>query len=104
MKTHTQKIVVYQQDGVGESKIQGISKHGHGLFCLEIISIDSPLPSFIDDTQRYLACGIRADLVLDFLKHPDLSHDLAVACSRQKIPMVASGKKLQVKGVLTPPT
>lgn len=43
------------------------------------------------------------DLVLDFLKHPDLSHDLALLCQRLAIPMVASGKKTTVDGTHTPP-
>jgi len=38
------------------------------------------------------------------LKHPDLSHDLAVRCRDKNIPVVASGKKLRIKGTLTPPT
>ena len=104
MKAHTQKVLVYQQNGSGESKIQGIRKHGDGLFALEIISIDSLLPSLIDDTSRYLPRDIPADVVLDFLKHPDLSYDLAVACFQRKIPVVASGKKMEIKGVLNPPT
>ena len=47
---------------------------------------------------------IEADLVLDFTKHPDLSHDLALMCRKRNIPVVASGKKTRVEGVITPPT
>ncbi len=99
-----QKILVFQQNNSAESKIKGIIRYGEDLFALEIMSIDACLLPVIDDTKKYLPCEIRADVVLDFLKHPDLSHDLAVACRDRKIPVVASGKKVRVKGVLTPPT
>ena len=47
---------------------------------------------------------VRADLVLDFLKHPDLSNDLIAMCGERKIPVVASGKKFQNTWPHTPLT
>ena len=102
--TAPQKILIFQQNGSGESKTKGIRRHGKGLFTIEIVSIDETLPALLDHTEEYLPDDIQADLVLDFLKHPDLSHDLAVACRKRKIPVVASGKKLRTKWALTPPT
>ena len=99
-----QKIVVFQQNGRGENKIQGIKKYGKGLFDLEITSIESGLPPLLDHTNPYLPEMIKADLVLDFLIHPDLSHDLALICQRKNIPVIASGKKILVQGIITPPT
>jgi hypothetical protein len=99
-----QKIVVFQQNGSGEKKIAGIRDYGHGRFDLKCIHVDNDLPPVIDDASDYLPTKIDADLVLDFLQHPDLSHDLAEICRRQGIPMVASGKKTKVEGTLTPPT
>jgi hypothetical protein len=99
-----EKILVFQQNGSGERKIQGIRSYGKDRFIIETVSIDETLPPILDDTRDYLPSDIQADLVLDFLKHPDLSHDLAVACRARNIPIVASGKKLRVKGALTPPT
>lgn len=99
-----QRIMVFQQNRSGESKIRGIRQHGRDRFVLEIISIDDILPPIIDDTRGYLPSDIRADLVLDFLKHPDLSHDLGNFCADLGIPVVASGKKFRISGVLTPPT
>ena len=103
-KTSREKILVFQQNGSGESKIQGIRKYGKDRFIIETVSIDETLPSILDDTRDYLPSNIQADLILDFLKHPDLSHDLAIACRARNIPIVASGKKLRIKGALTPPT
>jgi hypothetical protein len=99
-----QKILVFQQNGSGESKIAGVRKYGGNRMVLEVISINDPLPPLVEDTSEYLSHKIRADLVLDFLKHPDLSHDLAALCCDLDIPLIASGKNLEIKGVHTPPT
>ena len=99
-----QKIFVFQQNGSGKAKIQGILKYGNGLFLLEIISIDEVLPPVMDDTSGYLPHDIHADLVLDFLKHAELSYDLSMMCNGKEIPVVAPGKKMGAKGVFTPPT
>jgi hypothetical protein len=102
--TGPQRILVCQQNGSGESKIRGIRKYGKAIFIIETFSIDESLPPILDNTSEYLPKDIQADLVLDFLKHPDLSHDLAAACAKRKIPVVASGKKLKGQRVFVPPT
>jgi hypothetical protein len=99
-----QHILVFQQDGSGIKKIEGVKLYGNNHFSLEVVSIDAHLPTVIDDTKEYIPGNIEADLVLDYLKHPDLSYDLAVVCRDKKIPVVASGKKFCVKGAFTPPT
>ena len=99
-----QKISVFQQNGSGESKITGVRKYGENRIVLEVISINDTLPPLVEDTSAYLPREINADLVLDFLKHPDLSHDLAALCRDLNIPLIASGKKLDIKDIHTPPT
>lgn len=99
-----QNILVFQQNGSGETKIAGVRRYGGSHIALTEISIDTPLPPIIEDSSEYLPHRIEADLVLDFLRHPDLSYDLAELCSRQKIPLIASGKKRGGKGIHTPPT
>lgn len=99
-----QKIVVFQQNGSGEKKIRAIREREQEKISLSVVSIDGPLPPVIDNAAQYLPETIDADMVLDFLKHPDLSQDLALRCVEEKIPVVASGKKMEVKGVHTPPT
>jgi hypothetical protein len=97
------KILVFQQGGRGESKVKGIRQYGQSQFDITLITIDQPLPPVVDDASAYLPHTLEADLVLDFLKHPDLSHDLALLCQRLTIPIVASGKKTTVDGTHTPP-
>ncbi|MCU0574376.1 MAG: DUF166 domain-containing protein [Syntrophobacteraceae bacterium] len=99
-----QDVLVFQQHGSGEKKVQGIRKHGLDAIRLEIVSIDAFLPVIVDDPEKYLPSTIGADLVLDYLRHPDLSQELCARCSALGIPVVASGKKWRMDGVFTPPT
>lgn len=99
-----QKIVVFQQNGSGRLKIDGLRKYGKDYFDLEIINIDEQLPLVLDDTSEYLPAELHCDMVLDFLRHNDLSTDLAVLCQKLQIPVVASGKKIPGKGIIAPPT
>lgn len=99
-----QEIWVFQQRGSGQGKIRAITIHGRGVRIGRIISLDKPLPPVIEEPWEYLPEKISADLVLDFLRHPDLSLELSLRCQRLGIPVVASGKKLRVEGTITPPT
>jgi len=97
-----QHIAVFQQMNSGEAKIAGIRRHGGDRFRLECVAIDQPLPAVLDDTRALLPDTLRADLVLDYLRHPDLSEDLAALCAREAIPMIAPGRKIRY--AVTPPT
>ncbi len=97
-----QRIAVYQQNGSGEAKIAGIRRYGNQGIELISIAIDDALPPVLDDTGSILPPRIDADLVLDYLRHPDLSEDLAVQCERQSIPMIAAGRTIRY--AVTPPT
>lgn len=99
-----QTIMVFQQNGSGKSKIEGINTFGEKQFIVKIFDIDDPLPPVIDDTSPYLPDTIDADIVLDFLKHRDLSDDLSVLCKRLDIPLIASGKKITTGEAICPPT
>ncbi len=99
-----QRILVLQQDHKAERKIEGITEYGQGEFQLDVASLTSDLPPVIDDGAPYLPRDISADIVLDFLTHSDLSQDLADICAQKKIPVVASGKKINNPWVYAPPT
>lgn len=99
-----QRVTVFQQQGSGERKIAGVRRYGSDIIDLQVISIDQDLPAIIDDSGAFLPERIDADLVLDFLKHYDLSQDLAERCAHQGIPVVVSGKKSLNQWSLTPPT
>lgn len=96
--------MVFQQNGSGEQKIAGLRKYGAQLFDLDVFNIDVLMPPVLDNTSDYLPQDISCDLVLDFLRHNDLSTDLAALCAQKDIPVIASGKKITGKGLFTPPT
>ncbi|MCK5686887.1 hypothetical protein KAJ27_22300 [bacterium] len=87
------KIIVFQEQGSGEQKIDGVLKYGNDISISKVISIDTPLPDFIDDPEEIIDSGFSADLVLNFLKHPDLVHYLISLCEKKQIPVVSAGKK-----------
>ena len=99
-----QRLIVFQQKESGKLKIEGLEKYGSEYFDMTIVDIDDELPLVLDDTSDYLPEELDCDLVLDFLKHNDLSTDLATLCLKMKIPIIGSGKKLPGKGAITPPT
>lgn len=101
---HPQRVWVYQQNGSALGKIKAIEQYSPDDIILNIISIDDALPAVIDDPTPYLPEPKGADLVLDHLKHPDLSHYLAEKCRRQNIPVIASGKKPPMEEAITPRT
>lgn len=87
------RIVVFEQNGSGHKKIAGIRKYGRNLELSGIINITAVLPEFVDNPEDYIPQDIDADLVLDYLTHPDLSHYLVKLCTKKKIPVIASGRK-----------
>jgi len=98
------RILVCQQNGSGTRKIQGIQEHGGDKFEIKTFSIDEPLPEVIDETGDYLPEGLdNVDIVLDYLKHPDLTQDLVQICQEKQIPIVSSGKSVTNKWAITPP-
>ena len=87
------KLVVFEEHNSGEKKIQGITRHGRGLDDITRYNIEEALPEIVDNPEDYIPDDFTADLVLDFLQHPDLSAHLVRVCSEKGIPVIASGKK-----------
>jgi hypothetical protein len=102
-KDKPQVICVFQQNGSGENKIRGIQAFGGDRFVINKISITESLPYVIDDAREYLPETIEADLVIDYLKHPDLSYDLAALCKTLHIPSVSTRKKIKNNWTHSPP-
>lgn len=99
-----QRIWVYQQNQSALGKIKAIEQYSPDEIELNIITIDDNLPPIIDEAGDLLPDPQGADLVLDHLKHPDLSYLLAQRCRQLNIPVVASGKKPPMHEALTPRT
>jgi hypothetical protein len=94
------RIAVFEYRHSGHKKIEGIRRYGRNIEITSVINIEEPLPDFIDEPEDYLDDDFEADLVLCFIKHPDLADYLAEICQRKGIPIVASGTKTSL--ALTP--
>lgn len=99
-----QRILVVQQEGSGDAKVEALRRRARDIEITDIFDIPGSLPAIIDESAGLLPSKLDADLVLSFVKHPDLAHDLAAACRDAGIPLIASGQKLDVEGAHTPPT
>lgn len=87
------RIVVFQEKGSGNRKIKGLREYGNQLEIIQVIDIDGPLPEFIDEPGDWISPSFEGDLVLNFLKHPDLVDHLISLCEQKQIPIVSSGHK-----------
>jgi len=94
IKSKATRIVVFEHLDSGQKKIEGIRRYGNDLEITKTFNIIEPLPGFIDEPERLISSDFDADLVLCFIKHPDLGHYLAEVCQEKGIPMVASGCKI----------
>ncbi|MCB2181089.1 MAG: DUF166 domain-containing protein [Desulfobulbaceae bacterium] len=88
-----EKIIIFQQAGSGNAKIDGIKQYSRGIAITQIFDLPSGLPDFIEEPEPYFQEDFNGDLVISFLTHPDLLHHLALLCKTKNIPLIASGKK-----------
>lgn len=94
------RLIIFQQRNSGDEKLKGITTFGENLIIEKIFNIDAPLPEFIDSPEQYIPDDFDGDVVISFLKHPDLLDYLVQVCEKKGIPVIASGKK--AAGALTP--
>ncbi len=86
-------IIVFQQQNSGELKVEGVQRYGEGITIRKTVSINQYLPDFIEDPEEFIDADFTADLVLNFLKHPDLIDYLMRLCKKKGIELVSAGKK-----------
>ncbi|MGC8735668.1 MAG: DUF166 family (seleno)protein DfsP [Dissulfurimicrobium sp.] len=94
------RIVVFEQHGSGWLKTAGISEFGRDIIVEKVFDLPANLPSVIDEPEEFITEDFDGDLVLDFLKHPDLSEHLVRLCNKKGIPVIASGQHIQ--GAIAP--
>ncbi|VAW39114.1 hypothetical protein MNBD_DELTA03-871, partial [hydrothermal vent metagenome] len=99
-KTEITRIAVFEYRHSGQEKIAGIKRYGHDIEICRTINIEQPLPDFIPEPEDFIDDNFKADLVLCFIKHPDLAYYIASICRRKGIPIIASGTKTE--NALTP--
>ncbi len=84
-------IVVFQEKKSAEAKIAGVRRYGKGIVLQKVVSIDAQLSDFIDDPEDYISDLWNADLVLNYLKHPDLVDHLIMLCREQGVVVISPG-------------
>lgn len=89
---HPTRISVIQEGDAGALKISGITRYGQHLEIVEVLTVPSNLPSLVDSPEAYVPDHFAGDVVLSFIKHPDLLDQLAAVCERRQIPLIASGR------------
>ena len=90
------KVVVFQEQGSGERKLAGLKHYGQRLEIVRVVDIDGPLPDFIDEPEEWIGDEVDlggGELVLNFLKHPDLVDHLIAHCEKRHIPIVSAGAR-----------
>ncbi len=95
-----QEIVIFEQDGSADYKIAGIEVYGRNITIRQVVDLQGPFPEFIEDPGQYLDMDFEGELVLDFLRHPDLSYYLVELCRQKSIPVIASGQ--HIPGAICP--
>ncbi len=100
-KKRPQRLVIFEEKGSGDYKIAGIEVYGGSeMEIVKVVNIDEPLPPLIDEPEEYITEDFNGDLVLNFLKHPDLSEHLVSLCNKKGIPVIASGQ--HIPGAICP--
>ena len=90
------KVVVFQEQSSGERKLAGLKHYGQRHEIVRVVDIDGPLPDFIDEPEEWIGDEVDlggGELVLNFLKHPDLVDHLIAHCEKRHIPIVSAGRK-----------
>jgi len=101
-----QKILMVQRDGLGDPKIEAAAEIRPDLE-LSVVNLEGPFEELIDDPGALFPDDLEerldwAELVVDHLYHPDLSDHLVRCCGARRLPVIASGRRIQ--GADTPAT
>lgn len=91
-----QRIIVFEEQGSGHRKIDGIRRYGQkDMEIVDVIDVGGPFPEFVDEPGAIVRGDFEADLCLNYIRHPDLSQYLVAICNEKSIPVVASGQKIE---------
>ena len=94
------QLVIFEERGSGDYKAAGIQVYGKDIEVSQIINITTALPEIVDEPEEFITSNFKGDLVLNFLRHPDLSEYLVRLCMDKGIPVIASGQ--HIPGAICP--
>ncbi|NIA08793.1 MAG: hypothetical protein GWP10_03265 [Nitrospiraceae bacterium] len=88
------RLVVFEEGGSGNYKVAGVKTYGKNIEIERVYDIPLALPEIIDEPEDFIPEDFGGDVVLDFLRHPDLSEYLVKLCVAKGIPVIASGQHI----------
>ncbi|OPL16984.1 MAG: hypothetical protein AVO38_06715 [delta proteobacterium ML8_D] len=88
------RLVIFEEAGSGKYKTAGIEIYGRNITIERIYDILFDLPQVIDEPGEFIPDDFTGDLILNFLRHPDLSEHLVKICKTKGIPVIASGQNI----------
>ena len=94
------RLVVFEEAGLGKYKVAGIEFYGRNITIERIYNIPPGLSGIIDEPEKFIPDDFKGDLILNFLRHPDLSEYLVKICKTKGIPVIASGQ--HIPGAICP--
>ncbi|MEZ0328462.1 MAG: DUF166 family (seleno)protein DfsP [Dissulfuribacterales bacterium] len=94
------KIIVFQQGGNADFKIGGIEAYGEGIEIAAVHDLPASLPDFIENPEEYVSDIEPCDLVLNFVKQPDITVHIVNTANKKAIPIIAPGR--HIVGAITP--
>lgn len=89
------RIVIFEHYDSGQEKIKGINEFGRNIEIVQIVNLEMTLPGFIDEPEEFIPDIVDCDLVLCFIKHPDIIYYIAKICQESTVPLIASGSKCE---------
>jgi hypothetical protein len=94
------RLVIFEEAGSGKYKVAGIEAYGRDITIERVYDIPSGLQEIIDEPEKFIPADFEGDLILNFLRHPDLSEYLVKICKARGIPVIASGR--HIPGAICP--
>jgi hypothetical protein len=88
------RLIIFEEAGSGKYKVAGIEEYGRNITIERIYNILPDLPEIIDEPEEFIPDDFEGDLILNFLRHPDLSEYLVKICKAKGIPVIASGQNI----------
>lgn len=91
---HPFRLVIFEEADSGKYKVAGIEVYGRNITIERIYNILPALLEIIDEPREFIPDDFEGDLILNFLRHPDLSEYLVKICKAKGIPVIASGQNI----------
>lgn len=94
------RLVIFQQGGNADFKVGGIEVYGNGIEIQTVHDLPASLPEVIDEPDEYVCLIEPCDLVLTFVKQPDIAAHIVSLANAKGIPVIAPGQ--HIPGAITP--